>query len=50
MLRRSFLGIVGLAVLWTVTLTAQVKELPKTATGEIQKYVLRAQRTAIAPQ
>jgi len=27
-----------------------VKELPKTATGEIQKYVLRAQRTAIAPQ
>jgi fatty-acyl-CoA synthase len=27
-----------------------VKELPKTATGKIQKYVLRAQRTAIAPQ
>src|SRR5438105_12994391 len=30
MLRRSFLGIVALAVLWTVTLAAQVKELPKT--------------------
>jgi fatty-acyl-CoA synthase len=27
-----------------------VKELPKTATGKIQKYILRAQRTAIAPQ
>jgi len=27
-----------------------VKELPKTATGKIQKYVLRAQRPAIAPQ
>ena len=26
-----------------------VKELPKTATGRIQKYVLRAQRLAIAP-
>src|SRR5215510_4815507 len=30
MLRRSFLGIVALAVLWTVALAAQVKELPKT--------------------
>jgi fatty-acyl-CoA synthase len=27
-----------------------VNELPKTATGKIQKYVLRAQRPAIAPQ
>ena len=26
-----------------------VRELPKTATGKIQKYVLRAQRPAIAP-
>jgi fatty-acyl-CoA synthase len=27
-----------------------VKELPKTATGKIQKYILTAQRPAIAPQ
>jgi len=27
-----------------------VKKLPKTATGKIQKYILRAQRPAIAPQ
>jgi fatty-acyl-CoA synthase len=27
-----------------------VNEVPKTATGKIQKYVLRAQRPAIAPQ
>ena len=27
-----------------------LKELPKTATGKIQKYILRAQRPAIAPQ
>jgi fatty-acyl-CoA synthase len=27
-----------------------VSELPKTATGKIQKYILRAQRPAIAPQ
>ena len=27
-----------------------VKELPKTATGKIQKYILRGQRSAIAPQ
>jgi fatty-acyl-CoA synthase len=27
-----------------------VKELPKTATGKIQKYILRSQRPAIAPQ
>jgi acyl-CoA synthetase (AMP-forming)/AMP-acid ligase II len=27
-----------------------VKELPKTATGKIQKYILRKQRPAIAPQ
>jgi len=26
-----------------------VKELPKTATGKIQKYISRAQRPAIAP-
>jgi acyl-coenzyme A synthetase/AMP-(fatty) acid ligase len=26
-----------------------VNELPKTATGKIQKYVLRTQRRAIAP-
>jgi competence protein ComEA len=30
MLRRSFLGIVALAVLGTASLAAQVKELPKT--------------------
>jgi hypothetical protein len=29
---------------------AFVNELPKTATGKIQKYILRAQRPAIAPQ
>lgn len=29
---------------------ALVSELPKTATGKIQKYVLRSGRTAIAPQ
>jgi len=27
-----------------------VEELPKTATGKIQKYILRAQRPAIIPQ
>ena len=27
-----------------------IEELPKTATGKIQKYVLRARQTAIAPQ
>ena len=27
-----------------------VKERPKTATGKIQKYILRAQQPAIAPQ
>src|SRR5437899_5878922 len=27
-----------------------IKELPKTATGEIQKYILRARQPAIAPQ
>jgi len=27
-----------------------VNELPKTATGKNQKYILRAQRHAIAPQ
>ncbi|HEY7000095.1 MAG TPA: long-chain-fatty-acid--CoA ligase [Candidatus Udaeobacter sp.] len=27
-----------------------IKELPKTATGKIQKYILRARRPAIAPQ
>ena len=27
-----------------------VKELPKTATGKIQKYILRSRQTAIAPQ
>ena len=27
-----------------------IKELPKTATGKIQKYVLRRCQTAIAPQ
>jgi hypothetical protein len=27
-----------------------VNELPKTATGKIQKYILRTQRRAIAPQ
>jgi fatty-acyl-CoA synthase len=27
-----------------------VEELPKTATGKIQKYILRKQRPAIAPQ
>ena len=27
-----------------------IKELPKTATGKIQKYILRAGQKAIAPQ
>ena len=27
-----------------------IKELPKTATGKIQKYILRGRSTAIAPQ
>ncbi|HZR28713.1 MAG TPA: fatty acid--CoA ligase, partial [Terriglobales bacterium] len=27
-----------------------IKELPKTATGKIQKYILRARRPAISPQ
>ncbi len=27
-----------------------LKELPKTATGKIQKYILRAGQSAIAPQ
>jgi fatty-acyl-CoA synthase len=27
-----------------------LKELPKTATGKIQKYILRAEQPAIAPQ
>jgi len=27
-----------------------VNELPKTATGKIQKYILRARRPAISPQ
>jgi acyl-coenzyme A synthetase/AMP-(fatty) acid ligase len=27
-----------------------IKELPKTATGKIQKYVLRARQSAIAAQ
>jgi fatty-acyl-CoA synthase len=27
-----------------------VNELPKTATGKIQKYILRPQRPAVAPQ
>jgi len=27
-----------------------VKELPKTATGKIQKYILRKQQPAISPQ
>jgi competence protein ComEA len=40
MLRRSFLGIVGLAVLWTVTLTAQVKELPKTPVRPLNAKVI----------
>ena len=30
MLRRNFVGIVGLGLLWTVALGAQVKEMPKT--------------------
>jgi fatty-acyl-CoA synthase len=27
-----------------------IKELPKTATGKIQKYILRGRSSAIAPQ
>jgi acyl-coenzyme A synthetase/AMP-(fatty) acid ligase len=27
-----------------------LNELPKTATGKIQKYILRARQSAIAPQ
>jgi competence protein ComEA len=40
MLRRNFLGIVGLAVLWTVTLAAQVKELPKTPVRPLNARVV----------
>jgi len=40
----------NLAHLKTPHSVAFVKELRKTATGKIQKYVSRAQRPAIAPQ
>ena len=30
MLRRSFVGIVGLSLLWTVAALAQIREMPKT--------------------
>ena len=30
MLRRHFVGIVGLALVWTIALGAQVKEMPRT--------------------
>ena len=40
MLRRKFLGIVGLAVLSTATLAAQVKELPKTPVRPLNAKVI----------
>jgi competence protein ComEA len=40
MLRRSFLGIVALAVLWTVALAAQVKELPKTPVRPLNAKII----------
>ena len=40
MLRRNFLGIVALAALWTVTLGAQVKELPKTPVRPLNAKII----------
>lgn len=40
MLRRNFLGIVALAVLWTVSLSAQVKELPKTPVRPLNAKII----------
>lgn len=40
MLRRNFLGIAMLAVLWTVTLGAQVKELPKTPVRPLNAKII----------
>jgi competence protein ComEA len=40
MLRRSFLGIVALAVLWTVALAAQVKELPRTPVRPLNPKII----------
>jgi competence protein ComEA len=40
MLRRSLLGIVALAVLWTVTLNAQVKEMPKTPVRPLNAKII----------
>ena len=54
MLRRSFLGIVALAVLWTVTLAAQVKELPKTPVRPLNAKIVdintAPERTETLPQ
>jgi len=38
--RRSFLGIAALAVLWTATLDAQVKELPKTPVRPVNARIV----------
>jgi competence protein ComEA len=40
MLRRSLLGIVALAVLWTLTLNAQVKEMPKTPVRPLNAKII----------
>jgi competence protein ComEA len=37
MLRRNFIGIVVLALVWTVALGAQVKEMPKTSIKSINE-------------
>ena len=38
--RRSFLGIAALVVLWTATLDAQVKELPKTPVRPVNARIV----------
>ena len=40
MLRRNFLGIAALAVLWTVTLGAQVREMPKTPVRPLNAKII----------
>ena len=50
MFRRSVLGIVALAVLWTVTLAAQVKELPKTPVRPLNARVVDINTAAEAIQ
>ena len=38
--RRTFLGIAALAVVWTVTLDAQVKEMPKTPARPLNARII----------